>query len=63
MQTRSENLAWYAEWSEVVERVVAARMVCDSLAPGTPKRVAADREYHIALAAFRSAAERFRPAT
>jgi hypothetical protein len=60
MPTRFEDQPWYPEWHEVVERVVAARMARDSTKPDTPEREAADREYDVALAAFRSAAERFR---
>jgi hypothetical protein len=52
MPTRFENQAWYAEWHEVVERVVASRMACDSTAVGMPEREAAEREYDSALAAF-----------
>jgi hypothetical protein len=48
------------EWHEVVERVVAARMARDSTRPDTLEREKADRQYDAALAAFRSAAERFR---
>jgi hypothetical protein len=60
MPTWFESQPWYAERHEVVERVVAARMACDSTAVGTPEREAAEREYNSALAAFRLAAERFR---
>jgi len=63
MTTRFENQGWYAEWREMVERVEAARRACDSTAPGSPQREAADREYDVALAAVRSAAERFRSGT
>ena len=59
MSERFEDQPWYPEWHAVVDRVVTARIARDSSAAGTPEREAADREYDTALAAFRSAAERF----
>jgi len=56
---RFEDQPWYPEWRAVVDRVVTAQMARDSSTAGTPEREAADREYDAALAAFRSAAERF----
>jgi hypothetical protein len=60
LSKRFEDQPWYPEWRAVVDRVVTARMARDSAAGGTPEREAADLEYDLALAAFRSAAERFR---
>jgi hypothetical protein len=60
MSQRFEDQSWYPEWKQTVDRVVAARMALDATKPDTPEREAAEREYQVALAAFRSAAERFR---
>ena len=43
MPTRFENQTWYAEWREVVERVVAARMARDSTRPDAPEGEKADK--------------------
>ena len=55
-----EDQPWYPEWRDVVDRVVAARMALDATRPDTPEREAADREYEVALAAFRLLAEKHR---
>jgi hypothetical protein len=60
LSERFEDQPWYPEWHAVVDRVVRARVARDSAAAGTPEREAADREYDVAFAAFRAAAERFR---
>jgi hypothetical protein len=59
MPTRFEDQPWYPEWKKVVDRVVTARMVLDSMKPGMPEWEAAEREYEDTLAAFRSAAKQF----
>jgi len=59
MSERFEDQPWYPEWKKTVDRVVAARMALDATKPDAPEREAAEREYEVALAAFRSAAEQF----
>jgi hypothetical protein len=59
MSERFADQPWYPEWHAIVDRVVTAHMARDSSTAGTPERKAADREYDVALAAFRSAAGRF----
>ena len=58
MPERFEDQPWYLEWKKTVDRVVAARMALDATRTDTPEREAAEREYEVALVAFRLLAEK-----
>jgi hypothetical protein len=59
MPERFEDQPWYAEWKQIIDRVVAARMALDATNADTPERDTANREYEAALAAFRLLAEKY----
>lgn len=60
MPERFEDQAWYSQWREALERVIAGSMARDRTRVGTPEREAAQKECDAALAAFRAIANQLR---